>query len=564
MNSSYVAAHSAANKQMTPAQQIDAGFRQLRFADGLEAAFREHYNERYLFRLRVAALMAVVIFAFFGVLNYFQLPGPTRLVAAGMQLLVICPLLVLVWWATYWQGFRRDTTPLALFGIVAGTAGLLTIMFVAHGAGVAYRYEGLMLITMYVFFLSGLLFRVACAVSIAILFVYVVGEAATGFPTPVLTENSFYLTAATVIGIMGCYAHEYSVRQSYLYTALLEDRAQRDGLTGLHNRRYLEDQMPRLWRQALRGGNRVAAALIDVDFFKAYNDTYGHLAGDDCLREVGRALQEEARRPLDLVVRYGGEEFLILWFALEPAEILPNLTERVRMHIKELRLPHEASQVASHVTVSCGAVATIPGSPDGLDAFLARADSALYQAKLAGRDKVVIASFDDATVMPAFEHRQMPGRTEGQVAQAPPEPADLLTEYRHADGCMYRLIHQLVLVTDGRRGLLTGTVATELRRTLRSVCSDNDWAIRRGCIDPHQLELVVETPPEIAAVDLVNVIREHSAQALADLLPGDAELWAPSHYLVTLGEEDQQAVSEYVAGIEAEPEPDDNFRIRDA
>lgn len=163
-----------------------------------------------------------------------------------------------------------------------------------------------------------------------------------------------------------------------------------DGLTGLHNRRALDERLHTELRHAARTGQPLALAMIDVDFFKAYNDHYGHQAGDDALRAVAQALRHGMLRPVDLAARYGGEEFVCLLPETE-ASGARAVAERLRAAVQALALPHARSSVAEVLTVSIG-VAAWPGGvgrpPLAPATLLQAADAALYDAKHGGRNRV--------------------------------------------------------------------------------------------------------------------------------------------------------------------------------
>lgn len=160
-----------------------------------------------------------------------------------------------------------------------------------------------------------------------------------------------------------------------------------DPLTGIANRRHFEEHMTGEWRRALRQGGTIAALMIDVDFFKRYNDHYGHQAGDECLRAVAAVLRDSVTRAGDLVARYGGEEFVV---------VMPNATaadacavaESTRKSVGELGLAHAASDVARHVTVSIGSNSMVVRPGQSWQQLLEGADQALYRAKSAGRNRV--------------------------------------------------------------------------------------------------------------------------------------------------------------------------------
>jgi two-component system, chemotaxis family, response regulator WspR len=161
-----------------------------------------------------------------------------------------------------------------------------------------------------------------------------------------------------------------------------------DGLTGLSNRRYFNDYSGPQWKLAIREKAPIAILMIDVDNFKKYNDTYGHLAGDEVLKSVGAAMLRSFSRPTDLPARFGGEEFVVLLPAT-PNDSLLTLGDRLRANVEELKIPHAASQVCGHVTVSVGGAATIPNPEDTLLALVEVADQALYEAKNSGKNRVV-------------------------------------------------------------------------------------------------------------------------------------------------------------------------------
>ncbi len=157
-----------------------------------------------------------------------------------------------------------------------------------------------------------------------------------------------------------------------------------DGLTGAYNRRYFDQQLGTEWARAKRNGTPLSLILLDVDCFKSYNDLYGHLAGDDCLRQIVQTLKEGMRRPADLVARYGGEEFVCILpeTALEDAlAVARTLEQRVRAR----QMAHAQSSAAAVVTVSLGVACSTGPSAGSAQALLAEADAQLYRAKHAGR-----------------------------------------------------------------------------------------------------------------------------------------------------------------------------------
>ncbi|MDZ7993095.1 MAG: PleD family two-component system response regulator [Nostoc sp. EfeVER01] len=161
-----------------------------------------------------------------------------------------------------------------------------------------------------------------------------------------------------------------------------------DGLTQIANRRRFEEYFSQEWHRLKREQRPLSLILCDVDFFKLYNDTYGHRVGDRCLQKIAQAIKDIIKRPGDLVARYGGEEFAV---------ILPNtdidgaihVAKKICHTVRTLAIPHQNSQVSSYVTISVGFTTEIPQPDSDLEEMIAAADRALYKAKAAGRDRFV-------------------------------------------------------------------------------------------------------------------------------------------------------------------------------
>jgi len=169
----------------------------------------------------------------------------------------------------------------------------------------------------------------------------------------------------------------------------LERLSTLDTLTGIPNRRRFDESLAHEWRRGSRESSPFSIALCDIDFFKGYNDTYGHQAGDECLARVARALADTFRRPGDLVARYGGEEFV----AVLPAtgeKGAAALAERMRERVESLRIPHCSSAVSPSVTISIGTATTVPGPGTKPEELIQLADAALYRAKRKGRNRVEV------------------------------------------------------------------------------------------------------------------------------------------------------------------------------
>jgi two-component system, chemotaxis family, response regulator WspR len=179
-------------------------------------------------------------------------------------------------------------------------------------------------------------------------------------------------------------------QQQLLDTNLVLQRLMNsDGLTGLSNRRHFDEYLELEWRRAIREQTQMSLMMIDVDYFKAYNDTFGHLEGDEALRQVAKAIRASCSRPSDLPARYGGEEFAL---------VLPNtspggarlLAEKLRQTVAGMNIPHMAPREGSTLTVSIGLATVVPGVGSHSRQLIQSADQGLYAAKNNGRNQVAV------------------------------------------------------------------------------------------------------------------------------------------------------------------------------
>jgi diguanylate cyclase (GGDEF)-like protein len=168
----------------------------------------------------------------------------------------------------------------------------------------------------------------------------------------------------------------------------LETLASVDALTGIPNRRGFDDYLDREWRRAARTGTPLSLLMIDIDYFKSYNDEQGHLAGDDCLKAVAQQLKNVPHRGGDLVARFGGEEFRAV-LSDTPFESLRFMAEKFRSSVEAAKIPHASSPVSEVVTVSVGAATVVPVHQCSPLVLIEKADRMLYRAKCQGRNRVV-------------------------------------------------------------------------------------------------------------------------------------------------------------------------------
>jgi len=177
----------------------------------------------------------------------------------------------------------------------------------------------------------------------------------------------------------------------------LESQTLVDGLTGIANRRRFDLHLEDEFRRAKRAASPLSLIMIDVDFFKDYNDNYGHQRGDECLARIAATLNGTLHRPRDLVARYGGEEFTVILPDTVSSGAL-QVAETMRAQVESLALEHAWSGVARCVTISLGVSTLTPGHPSKMSTLLHAADRALYQAKRSGRNCVMVQAEEDPAV----------------------------------------------------------------------------------------------------------------------------------------------------------------------
>ncbi len=388
----------------------ETGFRKLQFPEPWEAIFRTEYAEKSILQARIAAGIGILLYMLFGFRDLFLAPEIITAVWI-IRYGIIMPVLVLVLVLTFIRPLQKYILWMAMAAILAVGCGVFAVSSVMSRPLNYMIDTGLIPIIIFACTVSRMRFYQAATCSL-ILFVTYQGFAfSTGANAPFFMGSepyqihqafSFLVFIVIVISLFASYLLEYRIRENFLQNMMLEEEGQRlrgltdvlqklsstDGLTGLYNRRHFMQAFDAEWRRCQREHRPLGLILMDIDYFKPFNDNYGHQPGDEVLKKVGAALQGVAKRGGEMAARYGGEEFIML-FPDQSLEGIKAVADKVNKVIANLQIPHDFSQVAKVVTCSVGAVTLFPNNETTLKQVIERSDECLYAAKEGGRNGFV-------------------------------------------------------------------------------------------------------------------------------------------------------------------------------
>ncbi|MFH1397376.1 MAG: diguanylate cyclase [Candidatus Omnitrophota bacterium] len=269
------------------------------------------------------------------------------------------------------------------------------MMFIDKGLGGEIYYGGLLMVLFGSYSFFKLQFKHAVISGGIITLFYVVSSLLDKKMNSILLINNyFFILGANFMGMPVAYTLESYLRRNYQGSVLLKKAMRRvrkmsvfDELTNIANRRYFNLRFPEEFNRMRRLQYPLSLIIVDIDFFKEYNDQFGHQAGDECLVKIVGVLKQCVRRASDLLTRWGGEEFVVILggTSLDSAYII---AEKIRQGVLDLRLPRIASGLYNAVTVSIGISSLIPSVSNSCKVLFKAADTALYRAKESGRNRV--------------------------------------------------------------------------------------------------------------------------------------------------------------------------------
>lgn len=379
---------SAAPSGDVSERQLRQGFVQLRFEPGLEALYRAQMLAESQRPAMVITIVSLLIWSGFAIFDVVRLDlhgrwplAPDIWLLLGARWLVLALLL-----AGLTPPFARpahlEAKAFVIYLMLCLSIALTAVIYKSNGIPSAETAQ--IVVVMAAFLPMGLRFYGALAASLAmVLFTAIAG--ATFLP-PELWQGQLALLAVMIMAVpvaaVGGYLREYSHRRQFLLGAILQHQAQFDALTDLANRRLFQRHAAAAIAHAGRTDEPLVLAVVDIDHFKAFNDRFGHSAGDDALRLVADVIADIARRPMDMAARLGGEEFAILLYGTTPEQAQPIL-DAMRQKIGLNMVP-----ATTPLTVSIGATAL--DGREGLEQVFGRADALLYASKREGRDRLTL------------------------------------------------------------------------------------------------------------------------------------------------------------------------------
>lgn len=384
---------------------MDKGFPLQRFSPDLEHYFITDTQYARKNRFFILGVISIFIYNLFLITDREMLPD-VYLTAWKIRLGIITPTGMIILALMRYDRLLRLLDYFADGLLLMASASIILILSLSHHSNVVHYHTGVILIIMF----GNIVFRTrfwhACSVSWLTFVIYILTVThITPMTVPVMINSSIVLFSAIVISLIANYQMENDFRWNYLRNLLkeiettrlektkeeLERLSSSDALTGIANRRHFDVFLNKEWQIAISYRTQLALIFLDVDDFKAYNDLYGHQAGDICLQKIAALIRGGCQRPHDLFARYGGEEFVVLLPNTSLANAL-QIAEKIRKGIEMERLPHASSRVIPYVTVSLGVSIITPQAGQNQKLLMEQADKALYKAKEMGRNQVQIYS----------------------------------------------------------------------------------------------------------------------------------------------------------------------------
>lgn len=357
-----------------------------------DTLFKQHFNDAHVVTSRYVALATFLVLALFAWwdLDSLGLNHPQLNEVLFIRFSFTTPIILL----TFIYSFK--TKPSISQDLLVTLSCLITSMTIValhwkfFSLGKTLEINSIMLCLVAVYFLPNIFSIQKLIIGITLIFSYFVYLYYTKHDASYYIHSGIYLSSINIAGLIHSINFDKQRRIIFDKTEFLKQLALTDQLTGAENRHKFDENFIELLKQARQENKSIAIAIADIDYFKQYNDSYGHLSGDECLIKVAHTFLNMKKHPLDRCIRFGGEEFILIKYDVT-SDDSEAWGESIIQAVYQLNIPHKSSSIESRVTTSAGLIHWDPSSNLTRTELMRRADEALYKAKDNGRNQIMIS-----------------------------------------------------------------------------------------------------------------------------------------------------------------------------
>lgn len=360
------------------------------FTQPLESEFQQEYLKKNYVSLKLILFLGLILYSCYSVVEMYLIPDWKMLVI--IRLFCISSILLIILLLCFTSYFNRYHQ---LFAVLFSTSIIIGLVVSADIVPILYKFTYYLSLILTIFFLATLTvlqFRYTVIDCLIMLLIFNIGYYYdvidnSGYYIWGLISNNYILVGAAVVCILTSYIYEFNFRKEFLLeksnalkSKLLELQSRVDGVTGLLNRRYFDEILTAEWSRALRYHYPITIIFADFDYFKQYNDIYGHPAGDQALNDIASVFSTFICRSGDYIARYGGDEFIAILTNTDIDQGC-NIAKEIMQKIKQLSIKHQGSQVADIISITIGIAAMIPTNNNLSNTLLKSADTVLQFGK---------------------------------------------------------------------------------------------------------------------------------------------------------------------------------------
>lgn len=371
------------------------------FPQPFEQEFKNNFFEKNYTSLRLIIFFGIILYALYGFVDVITLPNWQMVVI--IRDLIITPILCIIFALCFTPLYRKFQQFFAILSAIFIMIGLTTSAIIVPVHYKDMFYQSLSLVIFFLAILTALQFRYTLVLCVFLLLslnvsYYYSGMDKTPYYLWGLIGNNYILSGAASVCVIVSYLSEMKLRREFLLQRLIQFKnnlleyiSRTDQVTGLGNRHHLEEAIASEWNRAMRYQYPLAVLFADFDYFKQYNDTYGHQIGDKALRNLGLAFSACVKRAGDFVGRYGGDEFMVILSNTSERDAI-KIAKNIFEHIERLHLAHRTSPISDIVSLTMGIAIMTPNNENSAETLIKQADYALQNGKNMHRGKIYLYS----------------------------------------------------------------------------------------------------------------------------------------------------------------------------